>query len=263
MFTSYAQNFEDVRLWRALRNVKDGRYVDIGAQDPIVDSVSRGFYDQGWRGLSIEPSPAYAAKLRVDRPDETVIQSAVGARSGLLTFYDFPDTGLSTADATVAQQHVQAGRKMGAITVPCITLALLFQSAGGQEIHWLKIDVEGFEREVLRGWAGSAVRPWVVVIESTLPTTQIETHTSWERLLLRRGYRFACFDGLNRFYVANAHLELMGAFATPPNVFDGFSLSGTSTAPFTAVSIAKVQQLEAARRADAATFAQEFEAREG
>jgi len=258
MFISYAQNFEDVRLWRALRDVENGRYIDIGAQDPIVDSVSRAFYEQGWRGLHVEPSPAYAEKLRLDRPDETVIQSVVGARSGMLTFYDFPGTGLGTADMAVAQRHVDAGRSMDSISIPCTTLAFLFQSFGGPEIHWLKIDVEGFEREVLRGWSGSKVRPWVVVVESTLPLTQIESHASWERLLLRRGYRFACFDGLNRFYVAHAHLELMDTFTTAPNVFDAFALSGTSTASFSAVSIAKIRRLEdkerkleAAREADA------------
>ena len=33
--TSYAQNFEDVILWRALKQVKEGFYIDVGAQDPV------------------------------------------------------------------------------------------------------------------------------------------------------------------------------------------------------------------------------------
>ena len=52
---SYAQNFEDVMLWRALQHVGAGYYVDIGANDPVVDSVTRWFYEQGWSGLNIEP----------------------------------------------------------------------------------------------------------------------------------------------------------------------------------------------------------------
>ena len=42
-FLSYAQNFEDVLLWRALHDVERGRYIDIGAQDPEFDSVSFAF----------------------------------------------------------------------------------------------------------------------------------------------------------------------------------------------------------------------------
>ena len=44
-FTSYAQNFEDVLLWRALRGIKNGFYIDIGAYAPDDDSVTRAFYD--------------------------------------------------------------------------------------------------------------------------------------------------------------------------------------------------------------------------
>ena len=52
---SYAQNFEDVMLWRALGQIEHGFYIDIGAQDPIIDSVSLAFYEHGWRGIHVEP----------------------------------------------------------------------------------------------------------------------------------------------------------------------------------------------------------------
>jgi len=47
-FVSYAQNFEDVLLWRALHDVEHGRYLDVGAHDPVIDSVSLAFYEAGW-----------------------------------------------------------------------------------------------------------------------------------------------------------------------------------------------------------------------
>lgn len=58
--TSYAQNFEDVILWRVLRHVERGTYIDLGAQDPVADSVSLAFYENGWRGLHVEPVSFYA-----------------------------------------------------------------------------------------------------------------------------------------------------------------------------------------------------------
>ncbi len=79
-FVSYAQNFEDVILWRALKHVGRGFYIDIGAQDPVIDSVSLAFYEQGWRGVHVEPVAEYAEKLRKARPDEEVIQAAVTTR---------------------------------------------------------------------------------------------------------------------------------------------------------------------------------------
>ena len=108
-----------------------------------------------------------------------------------------------------------------------MTLEQLLAPYAARDIHWLKVDVEGFEREVLAGW-GSAACPWIVVVESTLPRTQFESHQQWEGLLLERGYAFAWFDGLNRFYVSGAHPELMAAFQYGPTPFDEFVLSSTS-----------------------------------
>lgn len=229
---SYAQNFEDVMLWRALGHVQNGRYIDVGAQDPVVDSVSKAFYERGWRGVHVEATPGYAALLRKDRPDEIVIQAAVNSTTVPMTFYEIADTGISTGDPAIAEAHRGRGFKVAQITVPCITLQDLFAMNGSEDVHWLKIDVEGMERKVLASWGASPVRPWVVVVESTLPLSQVESHEEWEPELLDRSYTQVHFDGLNRFYVSAAHVALHDAFRTPPNLFDGFRLSGTANAPF-------------------------------
>ncbi|RAI25815.1 FkbM family methyltransferase, partial [Rhodoplanes serenus] len=77
MLRSYAQNFEDVILFRALKDVTVGSYIDIGAQDPVFDSVSLAFYERGWRGTHVEPSRNYSELLRRARVDERVIEAAV------------------------------------------------------------------------------------------------------------------------------------------------------------------------------------------
>ena len=146
VIVSYAQNFEDVLLWRALRDIGAGFYIDIGAQDPVIDSVSRGFYEQGWRGIHVEPSPHYADLLRRDRPDEVVIQSAVTDNPGLLTFFEVPDTGMSTGIAELAEFAVTRGWSVRKTTVPAVTLDSILSLSDGRDVHWLKIDVEGLER---------------------------------------------------------------------------------------------------------------------
>jgi hypothetical protein len=87
--------------------------------------------------------------------------------------------------------------------------------------------------------------PWIVVVESALPLTQQDSCGAWEDMLLGRAYRFAWFDGLNRFYVAPGHLELMDAFRAPANVFDRFVLSGTASATFASKLTREVASLEA------------------
>jgi len=229
---SYAQNFEDVMLWRALGHVKGGFYIDVGAQHPTIDSVSKAFYEAGWRGIHVEPSPAFADLLRKDRPDETVLEAALGERAGIVKFYEIPDTGISTAVRKIAQQHRKKGFSIREIFVASITLADVFAQTASRDIHWLKIDVEGLESKVLSGWADSPARPWIVVVESTLPLSRVGTHQSWEPIITGYGYSRVYFDGLNCFYVSDAHKELEEAFKAPPNLFDDFVLSGFATARF-------------------------------
>lgn len=72
---SYARNLEDVLLWRALKHVKNGTYIDFCAADPIVDSISLAFYQKGWRGIHVANSE-HLEKLRAARPDEDVISDS-------------------------------------------------------------------------------------------------------------------------------------------------------------------------------------------
>jgi FkbM family methyltransferase len=231
-FVSYAQNFEDVLLWRALSDVSGGCYVDVGAQDPDIDSVSRAFHERGWHGIHIEPNAAYARALRLKRPGDTVLECALGASAGSLVLHEIASTGLSTLDPVLARQHAEQGFEVKPRTVPVRTLDAVFDELGSPEVHWLKIDVEGLEGEVLQGWQQSTVRPWVVVIESTRPLSREQSHASWEALILAKGYDFAWFDGLNRYYVHESRRDRIARLAIPPNVFDGFELAGQASHPF-------------------------------
>lgn len=219
-FLSFAQNFEDVLLWRALGDIERGTYIDIGAQDPVHDSVSMAFYERGWRGIHVEPTPHYAAQLRAARPDERVIEAAVTDADGPIQFFEIVDTGLSTGVATIAEKHSEAGYPSSKLTVPCVRLDRLLDLE--PEFHWMKIDVEGMEEDVLRSWGESKARPWILVIESTYPMTQTPSQASWLGEVTKRGYREVHFDGLSRFFVHQSQSNRGSAFAVPPNVFDDF-----------------------------------------
>lgn len=226
-FISYAQNFEDVRLWRAFSDIVNGRYLDIGTQDPVRDSVSLAFYERCWRGVHVEPTPSYAAAMRAARPDETVIEAAVSSAPGPIQFFEIPETGISTGVAEIAQHHAKAGWEHRILTVPTVTLSSLFDLMGEGTIHWLKIDVEGMEADVLASWGDHPARPAALVIEATAPNTQIPTHDAWHELVLSRGYRDVLFDGLSRYFIHESHAERGTALALSPNVFDGFHVTST------------------------------------
>lgn len=211
---------------RVFEGIDAGFYIDVGANDPEIDSVTKAFYDKGWRGINIEPVQSWFEKLEKDRPKDINLNCAVGSEEDELVLYEIPDTGISTLEKEIADRHSRNGYQLIEHKVQVRTVTNICENYHTSPIHFLKIDVEGHEKSVLEGIDFSVIRPWVVVVESTLPNTQTEVYQDWEQLILEADYQFVYFDGLNRFYLATERQELRPAFSTPPNVFDGFVLSG-------------------------------------
>ena len=222
-FLSYSQNNEDVLLWRALGHVQNGFYIDVGANDPVEHSVTKAFYDAGWRGINIEPLPAFHEAFMEQRPRDINLAEAAGSSDGSLTLYDVADVnGWASPEREVAEGHRAAGHEVRELTVPVRTLASICSEHVQGEVHFLKVDVEGFESEVLLGMDFERWRPWVLVVEATLPGRRETNHETWEHLVLEQRYIYAWFDGLNRYYVADEHAELGAHLTIQPNVFDEF-----------------------------------------
>lgn len=215
-FITYAQNAEDVMLWRSLGHIERGFYIDVGAQDPVVDSVTKAFYERGWRGINIEPVEFWFRRLTEDRPHDINLQVATSDRVGEVVLFSVKDTGLSTSDPILAKRYRNEGRTVSQVAVKCRTLDDICAEHSVHTVHFLKIDCEGAEKQTLEGIALERIRPWVIVVEATAPNSLEPTHRKWENLLTDRGYAFAYFDGLNRFYLAQEHSDLRKAFRAPP-----------------------------------------------
>jgi len=220
---SYAQNHEDVLLARVFAGVERGFYVDIGAFDPTIGSVTRHFYDHGWCGINVEPGGAFS-RLVEQRPRDINLQVAVADHQGRLMFYEHPaDPGTSTllADLPPRLSHLADGRI--AREVPVTTLErILEEYADGREIDFLKVDVEGYELEVLRSNDWMRFRPKVLLIEATEPYSMVLNHESWEPVVLETRYAFAHFDGINRWYVRGESIEILELLRAPVNVLDNY-----------------------------------------
>ncbi|AWJ93509.1 hypothetical protein Sp245p_27005 (plasmid) [Azospirillum baldaniorum] len=221
-FISYAQNYEDVMLHRALKGVEKGFYIDVGANDPVQYSVTKAFYERGWRGINIEPIDAWYERLTEERPEDINLKVAVTDQPGILKLFDVLGSGLSTASGDVADRHRESGFETRELFVPALTLESICRDYKVGDVHFLKVDVEGAERQVLASIALEAYRPWIILVEATAPMSEEENHHLWSSLLTDRGYDQVYFDGLNQFYVAREHAELGEAFRKPPNVFDRF-----------------------------------------
>lgn len=227
---SYAQNFEDVMLERLFKEVETGFYIDIGAFDPTLHSVTRHFYERGWHGVNVEPIPARHEMFIADRPRDTNLNVAIGAEPGRLRFYECVDDGaLSTLDPKLADRLRGESHTIEEYDVEVVTLNSILEEFADRTIDFLKIDIEGGEDSLFSAFDLTRYRPRALVIEATEPGRKPEDdpHSdgpwlSWEGRVLEAGYLFCHFDGLNRFYLRNEDAAFASRLRLPPSVFDRF-----------------------------------------
>jgi FkbM family methyltransferase len=144
------------------------------------------FADDGWEIHAFEPDPANRAQLQSafgSRPNVTIVPAAVSDEAGEMTLYTSEvSTGVSSL-AAFTGDHRPTCR------VPVITTAQYLAEAAITAVDFMKIDVEGFERNVLDGhdWA---VKPEMIVLEFEDAKTVALGYT-WNDLageLVTRGY---------------------------------------------------------------------------
>jgi FkbM family methyltransferase len=128
---------------------------DIGAH---VGNRTRCFRGLGANVIAIEPQPDFAAWLRWQfggDPGVTVVEGALGATPGRATLHISRRTPTVTTLSESWTREVRQGRGFAGVAwpdrreVPLTTLDALIARHGRP--RFCKLDVEGFEAEVVRG----------------------------------------------------------------------------------------------------------------
>lgn len=195
----FSQNREDLILDAFFSGVKDGYYVDIGGFDPDYDSVTKFFYRRGWHGVNVEPQPKRFQLFVKKRVRDVNIQAGVASEPGEAVLRVYESGGLSTLSKKLQaeyQDHPSRDvEKFSDITIRTRTLADILDEVKPPElIHFMKVDVEGLEYEVLKGNNWTKYRPVVICIESN------HIENDWRPILNKQGYEKVFFDGLNDYY---------------------------------------------------------------
>jgi FkbM family methyltransferase len=202
-FPSYAQYNEDLILLALLYDIEKGFYVDVGANYPIIDSVTYLFYKKGWHGLNIEPIPSLHKQLQKARPKDINLQIGIGSKQAKLNFYESESVPghSSFVRSEIAEDDVKE------YEVEVKNLEQVFTENKVNVIHFLKIDVEGYEAETIKGNNWERFRPLVVCIEAN------HRKQAWQKDLIAKGYRVFINDGLNEYYIAKEQWSRTEGFA--------------------------------------------------
>ena len=181
------------QLVQAFFGGRKGFYVDVGANDPVLDSQSQHLEALGWTGLLIEPDPDCCELLRKTRAGtvvEMACSSPQNAGKQLLLNRAGPHS-------TLEQRPIALGAVVrSTVAVQCETLDTILRSHRvPEQFDLLSIDIEGHEMVALSGFSFSVWRPRLVLIEDHV------THLQKHQLMQRSSYQLLMRTGLNSWYV--------------------------------------------------------------
>jgi len=166
---------------------KPGVFVDVGANDPVVNSQTYHLEQLGWNGVLVEPLPEYADRLTAART-APVYQAACGNPSQHGTKMPISVAGVHSSMCET--------RSCGmVIDVPVRTLHSIAEEAGLAQIDLLSIDVEGFELQVLAGFPLDQWQPRLILMEDHVH------NLTKHRYLVTHGYKLVRRTGVNAWYV--------------------------------------------------------------
>lgn len=95
-------------------------------------------------------------------------------------------------------------------------MIFLINTVRKKVIHFLKIDVEGFEFEIIEKIDLKKYRPIIIVFEKN------RNHKKISQLLKEIGDIFCLFDGLNEFFVRKEDKVFLKFLKYPANCIDNY-----------------------------------------
>lgn len=162
------------------RSLRPGMtYVDVGANLGTYALIAAAIVGDTGRVIALEPVPRIAGLLNetitmngfADRCQ--VLREAAGAVSGLVTIFEFATRqGSNTMLPHIAEEAKRSyGESIASYEVPCRPLDLIVTETDLKQVDFIKIDVEGFEQNVLEGSRN--------IIMTMRPTLILEWHRSF------------------------------------------------------------------------------------
>lgn len=167
-----AQNGEDAFLWELFGGQLDGQFIEVGAANGKLLSVSYVFEAVGWRGWLIEPVPEACEECRNNRPNSVVVHAALSraGSSGVARFteivgaQDAKNLSYLETNTPHEQRLTRSKMKTKTVEVPLRTMDDVLGEHPGV-IDFASIDVEGGELALLQGFDLKRHKPRVLVIE--------------------------------------------------------------------------------------------------
>ena len=84
----YGEFGEDISVNRILKDIKIGKYVDVGCYHPFKGSLTVQLYNRGWKGINIDLSKSSIDLFNLTRKKDINLNLAVSDFDGQTNYYE-------------------------------------------------------------------------------------------------------------------------------------------------------------------------------
>jgi FkbM family methyltransferase len=156
-----SQAIQDLFLDRwVFRGLERGSFIDIGAHDGVTYSNTWFFETQrNWGGVCVEPNPNVYKRLCANR-SAMALECCVAAEAGTVQFqkiagYSEMLSGVvarysPSHKQRIAEEMQQYGGSSELIDLPARSFGEIAAEAGLNEVHYVSMDTEGSEADILK-----------------------------------------------------------------------------------------------------------------
>ena len=191
---SFSQDGEDMilsSLFDDLGGRKKGFYIDIGALHPFRFSNTAHFYDIGWNGINIEPTPTAIKVFNRYRKRDINLNFGIADKEGSLVFYCFDEPALNSFSKEISLERNETThyKIIDTIKIPVFPLHQILHKYLPQGVHidFLNIDVEGLDIAVLQSNDWDKYIPEFILIEDIINVENLTTSNVYNFLIIK-GY---------------------------------------------------------------------------
>jgi FkbM family methyltransferase len=204
---SYSQSGEDLVVASILCKISKGFYVDIGANNPFIQSNTHYFYKLGWSGINIDALPGSMAKFNEVRNRDINLEVAISDKEELLEYHMFSSSFYNTFSSEAAEKSKKVVSFIGTKNIKTNRLSDIFNKYVTTEIDLMSIDVEENELQVLQSNDWSKYRPKVIILEHFAIELPFIGENEVYKTLISNGYTLFCNTSTNLFYLENIFLQ--------------------------------------------------------
>jgi FkbM family methyltransferase len=170
-----------------------GFYVDVGAHHPVRYSNTYFFYNKGWKGINIEPTPTAIRPFKILRSRDINLNIGVATNPGNLTFYCFNEPALNTFSEDVALAVDGKDNKykiIKRVKVEVLPLRDILNThlPEGVKIDFLTVDVEGLDFDVLKSNDWDKFSPEYLLVEGHIDFEEVFSYDIYQ-YLKERNYK--------------------------------------------------------------------------